>query len=1238
MRYEIAWFFPSNKCEGIVSLMYVRALKCLKFVLLIASLLGTGVVVWAQSVVNFPRLVDPTGRFTGIAIANASNHSATLTVQVYDDSGALISSAGIPKSQVKMVPGGQVAELDSQFLQLPAGFHGWAQIVSSDNSNLQGLYLIGDSAGTFLDGADSPSPLREQILPLLSNDGTTDTEINIVNPTSSTAFASLQTIALDGTVAPVGAPLLTLQPHGLLRVNTKSLGFRNYSSGSYLSINSNVGLLAMELVESQSQPLLACLNGVDVNAAASSFTIPHAVVGGDYFSVLGVINLLNIPQTVSIALYQPDGQLLNTGAVPNPLTIHLNPNATLRSSLADLFQLNSSIDTLMSGWVSVTSNFGPITGYMVFGNAASSDVAAVPSQAQPATELLFPHLAAQSLGYFTGVALLNPNTVTANVKLSVINPTGVTVAVTQLQLNPNQKLAEVLADLLPSVKDQQGGSMVVTSDQPLFGMELIGSNNLKVLANVPVEEISSSYTPPDLGKFVLSGVVTSDTGSPLSGAAVNLSGSIAGATVATDDQGQYVFLNVPSGNYAVEPTLKNFEFAPTALSVAISATSVGDADFTGTHLPSLSITALSPPNGPVGSPVTLFGTGFSTNADDNIVHFFGTFSQAVVLKSPPPTDSQITVLVPAQARTGPVVVGVGNVVSNPSQFSVTESNAVTLPFTAAQPSSVAISGLGNLALVGHRESGTISLVGLTPNPVSIQDLTFSSKSVKTEILAVATDDDGRGGGTSRDDNIGFFNIEAVAFKALQTKIARFGAKLNMPEPSSSAVSGVNYVQLPAGSEPVSLAFEPFGRFAMTANEGTDSLSFVEFPDPSPPVLRGTLNLPSGSKPVSVSVAANGVRALVANSGTNSVSVVEFAPTAQGFLSGQLLPVITRDFLLNSTPNAVAINLDASVGITANADNTASILDLNGPADASAITTIALPKFSPGPPSAVSVSMAPNGTYAIVTSRDSDGNAYLNVVTLAGVPEVSFVQVLPKTSGTSAVAIAPDSSTFVVANPLISNVAVFTSSPGAISLQTLSLSRAQVKQSVTLFGTGFSANPQDNVVRFQGQDQITIPAPVLSVVKSNQITVEVPVGAVPGPVTVSVGRTSSNQQFFVVLPDSTSTGVPAITSVQPATLNRTQVNVLTIGGSGFTAQSVVEVDLGDGNGLQPLLSVFGTSSVIFVGSTKIQVLIPGGDLSAVNTQFTLDIFNPGANGGRSNGVVVYVSGQSGGGGSQRTSSP
>ena len=64
-----------------------------------------------------------------------------------------------------------------------------------------------------------------------------------------------------------------------------------------------------------------------------------------------------------------------------------------------------------------------------------------------------------------------------------------------------------------------------------------------------------------------------------------------------------------------------------------------------------SITSFSPGSGPVGSAVTITGSGFSTNAADNIV-FFGSSSAHVTAA----TNTLLTVTVPAGASFQPITV------------------------------------------------------------------------------------------------------------------------------------------------------------------------------------------------------------------------------------------------------------------------------------------------------------------------------------------------------------------------------------------------------------------------------------------------------------------------------------------------------------------------------------------------------------------------------------------------------
>lgn len=106
-----------------------------------------------------------------------------------------------------------------------------------------------------------------------------------------------------------------------------------------------------------------------------------------------------------------------------------------------------------------------------------------------------------------------------------------------------------------------------------------------------------------------------------------------------------------------------------------------------------SVTGFSPSTGPVGSTVTITGTNFSTQLTDNVVSFNG--KQAFVTAA---TPTQLTVIVPGGATTGPISVTVtcGTPVSS-STFTVT-------PLVYNTCSTITLSGGGNYIEVTRNPS------------------------------------------------------------------------------------------------------------------------------------------------------------------------------------------------------------------------------------------------------------------------------------------------------------------------------------------------------------------------------------------------------------------------------------------------------------------------------------------------------------------------------------------------------
>ncbi len=103
------------------------------------------------------------------------------------------------------------------------------------------------------------------------------------------------------------------------------------------------------------------------------------------------------------------------------------------------------------------------------------------------------------------------------------------------------------------------------------------------------------------------------------------------------------------------------------------------------------VAGISPTQGPVGSQVTLTGTGFGSSQGTNSLTFNGTTATATYW-----TDTSITALVPSGATSGNVVVTVGGASSNAEQFTVIAPSVVSgvSPGSGTAGTQVTISGSG----------------------------------------------------------------------------------------------------------------------------------------------------------------------------------------------------------------------------------------------------------------------------------------------------------------------------------------------------------------------------------------------------------------------------------------------------------------------------------------------------------------------------------------------------------------
>jgi hypothetical protein len=274
-------------------------------------------------------------------------------------------------------------------------------------------------------------------------------------------------------------------------------------------------------------------NAVAVASAATEANFPHVVSGvgggGNWTTVVGVTNLANSSQTVTIAFTPKAGG--------SAITVNrtIAANGSMRDTAQNLFNFPSGFQ---DGWVRVAGT-ASLTAFVAYADSVSGGLAVVPVQAAARTTLLFAHIAdlpsppAAAPGWYTGLALLNTNNSDATVSVYAMNPDGSLIGgannttTAQFTLKAGSKAANLLSELIPQTqfRSSDGGFIFVSSTQPLYGLELFFLRNLRIIANVAAGTIpvGITFTPPaPVQQFVVSSM--SPTRAP-TGSALTFTGS-----------------------------------------------------------------------------------------------------------------------------------------------------------------------------------------------------------------------------------------------------------------------------------------------------------------------------------------------------------------------------------------------------------------------------------------------------------------------------------------------------------------------------------------------------------------------------------------------------------------------------------------------------------------------------------------------------------------------------------------
>ena len=468
--------------------IYIRALTLVIFCMTGLSL----ATLHAQSTLNFPRLsfdkdamTDEATALTGIAIVNPADTDAVVTFRAYGVDGLAIPGVTDP-DPITISAGQQFATLTSQlFGTIPdPETVGWFQATSPTN-DLVGffLFLSLPLPASLFDGAGLPTSSKTLVFPQVRIDSDYSTELNLINPNSSPANLVLKLIGGGATLT----QSLSLPAMGAARKDVQDF-FEVVPIGSdqYVTVTSDVQVAGFEFVRAPTGDLVG-LGARSGDEKLSQLYFPQVVAFGGFETSLGVINTSNQAVILDIRFFDPSGALLADA------TASLNPGGILVEDLTTLLT-NLTGPEIVQGWLKVESTLPAITGFLTYRIPATGSAATVTPDQVGLSQGLFSHIATTA-GFFTGVALLNPGQLAANIRILAMGPGGASDILGSFDsvLRPGERISKLITELVENSTDKGAGFMFLRSNLPIYSSSLFGSAT--VLANIPPQISPEGFNP-----------------------------------------------------------------------------------------------------------------------------------------------------------------------------------------------------------------------------------------------------------------------------------------------------------------------------------------------------------------------------------------------------------------------------------------------------------------------------------------------------------------------------------------------------------------------------------------------------------------------------------------------------------------------------------------------------------------------------------------------------------------------
>ena len=400
------------------------------------------------------------------AISAGRYHSVALR-----SDGSLVSWGWDEQGQVSQTPGG------TGFVAVSAGSFsvairrvwtdtGWLMANGDSSSSICGMVLYGKDdpiRGGVAGLPASVEPARDHVLVHFASDATWWTGIAVANPNAAQAEVTVTIYDSYGQL--LSAPANWVVPcYGKVAQTVSGILSGQIGSG-WIKVQSDVDVVAFGVYGNSGTGALGALPN---SPLAESLVLPHFVVNNAWWTGVAIVNPGTVPCDVTLSAYQANGVLIEE------VDRTIQPMSKTLSMTQGLFPLTEGKD----GWILVQSCSPgvPVAACVVYGSKNVTPAKLAALSAMPSdTNINFSGFMSDG-NWWTGIALVNPSGMDANITMTAYGPDGTTIDTVYPVLPVGNKTLGFVHHLLDLGANTMGW-LQVNSDQPIVGIQILNAND-----------------------------------------------------------------------------------------------------------------------------------------------------------------------------------------------------------------------------------------------------------------------------------------------------------------------------------------------------------------------------------------------------------------------------------------------------------------------------------------------------------------------------------------------------------------------------------------------------------------------------------------------------------------------------------------------------------------------------------------------------------------------------------------